>query len=464
MNLPHIKPSLGKQSLRAITQPIVVHRGQGRSTGADLATDFLFDQTMPVPDPSSSWRTLEVARKNLLNLPYSQLAQIALDLSPEVNKGLHDFLRFVNPSHVLSNSNPVAEQASNAFVSQLDTYYGSFRSHIDSLWSGIFLTGGSFPELILGAGGRAPLDLVFNDPSSARFRRERDPMRGPRWRLGQDTRYGFNYLDDSPLIKYLGFDRLTDNPFGRPIVGPAIHSSVFLLGLIQDLRRVIAKAGISKTDYSLDAEQLLALINRNPDIANSEEATADFIAEQIELIKGTLAGLEVDGDYVHASIVSVNHVTNPMMINMNGLSTVIETLQQNVVNGFKGISALLNIMNSTTETHIRSQLEYFVSALQSLQDEVAAMLSQFFDISNQVQGISGETEFKFRRQRSADKMAMAQIEQIRTDTVVNKVDSKFVKCYTICELSRVRMSRLSALWSAVWGGEIHIYDGSQVRA
>ena len=265
MNLPHIaEKGLGKQSLRALTNPIVVSRNTGQQTGLDLATDFLFDQTAPVPDPSASWRTLEVSRKNLLNLPYTQLAQVALDLSPEVNKGLHDFLRFVNPSHVLRNSNPDAERASHAFVSQLDTYYGSFRSHVDSLWSGIFLTGGAFPELILGAGGRSPLDLVFNDPSSARFRRERDPMRGPRWRLGQETRHGFNYLDDTPLVKYLGFDRLTDNPYGRPIVGPAVHSSVFLLGLIQDLRRAIANVGLSRTDYTLDAEELLMLIDVTP--------------------------------------------------------------------------------------------------------------------------------------------------------------------------------------------------------
>ena len=77
MNLPHINPSLGKQSLRALTNPLVVNRSSGRQTGLDLATDFLFDQTMPVPDPSSSWKTLEVSRKNLLNLPYTQLAQVA---------------------------------------------------------------------------------------------------------------------------------------------------------------------------------------------------------------------------------------------------------------------------------------------------------------------------------------------------------------------------------------------------
>ena len=431
MNLPHLQkppvtPTLSKDALRQLTTPIVVRRGQGRSTGLDLATDFLFDQTLAPPDPSASWRELEVMRSDLLNLPYSRLAQIALDLSPEVNKGLHDFLRFVNPSHVLRNSNPVAEQASHAFMRQLDTYYGSFRSHIDSLWSGIFLTGSAFPELILGEGGRAPLDLVFNDPGSARFRRERDALRGPRWRLGQETREGFNYLDDTPLVKYLGFDRLTDNPYGRPIVGPAVHSSVFLLGLIQDLRRVIVNVGLSRTDYSLDGEELLKMIGRNPEIANDSNATSQFIAEQIAKIRSVLSHLDVDEDFVHVSALKVNYATNPMTVNLSGLSTVVETLQQNVVNGFKGISALLNIMNSTTETHIRSQLEYFVSALQSLQDEVAAMLSEFFDIANQVQGISGETEFRFRRQRSADKMAMAQIEEIRTNTVVSKVDSMII--------------------------------------
>ena len=431
-SLPHIKQNgggqvaLGKQSLRALSNPIVVQRNTGRQTGLDLADDFLFDQTLPPPDPSSSWRVLESSRKNLLNLPYSQLAQVALDLSPEVNKGLHDFLRFVNPSHVLRNSNPVAERASLDFIKQLDVYYGSFSSHIDSLWSGIFLTGGAFPELILSPGGRAPLDLVFNDPSSARFRREQSPLRGAHPRLGQETRHGFNYLDDTPLVKYLGFDRLTDNPYGRPIIGPAVHSSVFLLGLIQDLRRAIAQVGLSRTDYVLEADELLKLIDRNPDIAGNDEATAQFINEHIDKVKAVLSNLDVDSDFVHLSTVKVQYATNPMTVNMNGLSTVIDTLQRNVVNGFKGISALLNIMNSTTETHIRSQLEYFVSALQSLQDEVATMLSQFFDIANQVQGISGETDFKFRRQRSSDKLAMANIEKIRTETVVNKVDSLII--------------------------------------
>ena len=212
-------------------------------------------------------------------------------------------------------------------------------------------------------------------------------MRGPRPRLGQETRHGFNYLDDTPLVKYLGFDRLTDNPVRQTDSrARSPFSSVFLLGLIQDLRRAIANVGLSRTDYTLEADELLKLIDRNPDIAGDDAATAAFINEHIDKVKGVLSNLEVDSDFVHLSTVKVNYATNPMTVNLNGLNTVIETLQRNIVNGFKGISALLNILDSTTETHIRSQLEYFVAALQSLQNEVAVMLSQFFDIANQVQG------------------------------------------------------------------------------
>ena len=426
MNLPHVKQNqLGPKSLRAITQPIVASRG-GRQTGEDLALNFLIGMDAPVPDPSSSWRSLQSQRKNLLDLPYPRLLQIALDLSPEVNKGLHDFLRFVNPGYILENDNEEALRATEQFIGMLDTYYGSFNSHVDSLWSGVFLTGALFPELVLDPSSRYPIDLVFNDPASARFRREPHPIRGNRWRLGQQTRFGYKYLDDNPLIKYLGFDRLTDNPYGRPIVGPAVYSSILLLGLIMDLQRAVANLGLSRMDYELDAEELLKLINMNPDIAGDDEATAQFINEQIEKIENVLANLDPDSDYVHLSTVKVNYARNPITLNLSGIETITNNLQRNVVNGFKGISALINVLDSTTETHIRSQLEFFVSSVQSLQSEVEDVLESYFDIGNQVQGLQGATRFRFKRQRTADRKAEAEIRKTETETTISKLDAGII--------------------------------------
>ena len=433
MNLPHLQQdqyrhkNLGRKSLRALTNPVIIKRGGGRQTD-----DVLDIQTSgagvaaAIPDPTNSWKTLEVQRQYLLNLPYSRLVEIALNLSPEVNKGLYDFLRFVNPSHVLDNESEVALRSTESFIGLLDRYYGSFKSHLDTLWAGVFLTGGMFVELVLDAGGRNPIDFVINDPMRARFLRERHPLRGTRWRLAQETLSGYKYLDDTDLVKYIGFDRLTDNPYGRPIVGPSVHASVFLLGLIQDLRRAIANMGLSRTDYELDAAELLRLIDRNPEIAGDDEATAQFITDQIDNVREVLGSLDVDSDYVHLSTVKVNYATNPMTVNLTGLNTVIDTLQRNVVNGFKGVSALVNVLDSTTETHIRTQLEYYVSALQSVQDEVADVIKQFFDIGNVVQGLESETTFRFRRQRTSDKKATAEIDALRTDTVIAKVTAGII--------------------------------------
>ena len=432
MNLPHLqstqaktKPNaIGPRTMRQLASPTMT--SGGRKTGEDLAVDLLFGTTAPRPEPSNSWRTLEAQRKNLLHLPYQRLTQIAIDLSPEVNKGLHDFLRFVNPGIILRNENPAAELATKELIMCLNRHYGSFRSHIDSMWSGVFLGGAVFSELVLDEGGMLPIDIVFNDPYTGCFTREKHPVRGSVWRLHQETYYGRSYMDDNPLIKYIGFDKLADNPYGRPIVGPAIHSSVFLLGLIMDLQRAVSRMGMSRMDYQIDAEQLLNIIDRNPDIAGDDEATAQFVTEQIEQVKSVIQGLEIDEDYVHMDTVQVNYASNPMTTNLNGIATAINTLQNNVVNGYKGISALINLLDSTTETHIRSQVEYYVSALQSFQDEASDMFQQFFDMANQVRGIQGETEFRFKKQRTMDKVAAADVEEKKTNIVISKVSSNII--------------------------------------
>ena len=319
MNLPHIHEennqpnlpvALGRKSLKAFSRPLQARRRETTPIISGIAT-AAWEEYAPLPNPTASWKTLETQRKHLLNLPYSSMLDIALDLSPQINKGLHDFVRFSNPGTFLDGE-PRALNATKAFIRQMDTYYGSYKSHIDSIFSGIFLTGGFFPELVLNEDSTAPVDIALNNPLLAKFRRRKDPLRGWVWELGQDDGFGgFTSFDETRLVKYIGFDRTVDNPYGRPMVGPAVHSALFLLGIISDLRRALANQGLSRIDYELQAEELLRLIDRNPDIAGDDEATAQFIEDQIDLISETLGSLDVDSDYVHLSTVKVNYATNP---------------------------------------------------------------------------------------------------------------------------------------------------------
>lgn len=432
MNLPHIqntnsKMALGKKTMRALSQPIAVRR-TGRQTVLDPQNDGMYglNGVLPLPDPTVSWRTLETQRKNLLNLPYTRLSTLALDLSPQINKGLWDFVRFGNAGVVIDDISDQAKESNIDFLKSIGRYYGNFKNHMDSMWADIFVYGAVFPELVLSDGARYAVDIALNNPLSGRFRYANDPVRGSIYEFGQETRHGWISHENSELVRYIGFGRIGNNPYGRPLIAPAIHASLFLLGLISDLRRMVANQGLSRMDYSLDVEEMLALIRQNPDIAGDDEATADFINSHIQEIKQVISNLDVDEDYVHLSTVEVNYANNTLHMNMQGLDTLVNTLKLDIVNGMKSVSGLSNLLDSTTETHITRQLEYFVASISSVQEEMADMMSDYLTIQNIVKGIMSEAQYQFKKQRTSDRRETAEIRKIETETVISKVDAGII--------------------------------------
>ena len=114
MNLPHIheehtqangRAKLGSKSLKAFSRPIQARRRETNPVVSSVGMQgSALEEYAALPNPGASWRTLETQRKYLLNLPYSSMLDIALDLSPQINKGLFDFLRFSNPGTFLDGT------------------------------------------------------------------------------------------------------------------------------------------------------------------------------------------------------------------------------------------------------------------------------------------------------------------------------------------------------------------------
>ena len=92
----------------------------------------------------------------------------------------------------------------------------------------------------------------------------------------------------------------------------------------------------------------------------------------------------------------------------------------------KSVATLSNVLDSTTETHGQLQLEYYVSAVQSFQQELASSLKEYFDCANQVRGIPSDLRFEFRRQRTADMMQLAETEKVQTETIIAKYESGLI--------------------------------------
>ena len=83
--------------------------------------------------------------------------------------------------------------------------------------------------------------------------------------------------------------------------------------------------------------------------------------------------------------------------NISGLDTIVDNLKIDVVNGMKGVAALSNLLNSTTETHGNLQVDFFVSAINSLQDEVGSVFKEYFDIGKQGAGHSQRDELSIQK-------------------------------------------------------------------
>ena len=68
-------------------------------------------------------------------------------------------------------------------------------------------------------------------------------------------------------------------------------------------------------------------------------------------------------------------------------------------------------------------MTFFVSAINSLQDEVGGILKEYFDIANQVQGIQSDILYQFKRQRAYDRKQFAEFIKLETETVLAKLEA-----------------------------------------
>lgn len=405
----------------------MVSRSSGRKTAEPIGGVVTWRSgvtaTYPREDPSQSWHTLNVQRRTALDMPFTALIQYAIDLSPELSKALADFQRFCNPARRVDNRHASGERGTLAFIAELDRMHGSFSSHCDTMFSSIFTTGALFLELILDSEARRPVDIAIVDPMTVEFRTKMDSERGNYPALYQYQNTGNPVdLSDYETVKYVAFDNLVGSPYGRPLIGGSVYAAMMLLGIIRDAQRVIANAGLSRMDYEVDVEELLRIIDRNPDIAGDDVATAQFIEDQLDTIKTVLEGLKPDDAFVHTSTVKVNYATNPMQLNTAGLTDTIQNLQRQIATGAKTYSILQNINDSTADTYAIRQMESYIAAIAAVQEDVAGVLDSFFDLANHAQGIRSESQFAFLKQRILDKKTLRETEQLEIENIARALE------------------------------------------
>lgn len=375
---------------------------------------------------TENWALMNMDSRYLARYSPIRLMEMMADLSPEVSRALWDFLRLCNPGWEVEAKRPGsdtkderAQGAITAFIASMADRYGSFDIVIGRLFMGPFLRGAICAELVLDERGRMPLDIATPDPSSIRFRRKADPVFGSVWQPGQ-WQQDFKPLD-IPTFRYVPIDPMPSSPYGRPLAAPALFTSVFLLGMLHDLKRVIQQQGYPRLDISVNIEQLLQSM---PGLGQNPTEFAEFAQSMVDSVQSVYENLQPDDAYIHTSNVQVNKPVGAVdASSLGGVDAVIVALERMAVRALKTMPLMMGITDNIGDAQATRMWEVHVAGVKSIQHYVETMLGRLFTLALQAQGIQADVEFEFAEIRASEQLRDAQTEAMRIANAKAKRDA-----------------------------------------
>ncbi len=399
----------------------------GGRVSLDTSTTYLgqIRVILPPPDAESTWSFADLDHDAIRRYSPAQLLQMLADLSPDVSRALWDFLRLCNPGWEATAFKPgtetqskPAQQALDAFMAVLHDLYGTVDVLIGRLFLGAFLRGAFMSELVLDATGRAPIDLATPDPYSARFERIVDPVRGAIWVLGQYQGAEFVELT-RPTIRYIPVDPFPGSPYGRPPASPAVFTTLFLLGLLHDLRRVVSQQGYPRIDIAMDLQRLKDTMPE--DIADDPALFGKWAEAMFATVRQAYARLKPDDAYIHSDVISVNRPVGAVdSSSLGAVDGLIQALERMSTRALKTVPLLMGITDGTSEANANRQWEVHAAGIKSIQHLCETMLERLFGLGLQAQGLQATVRFRFAELRAAEMLRDAQTEQLQISNAFQK--------------------------------------------
>jgi hypothetical protein len=365
-------------------------------------------------DPEGTWRVMNLDAQVMSKMPAPELMDLLIDVSPEVSKGLWDFLRMCNPGSDMKcydQNGEVYEEAKEAlqvFLNQLNLLYGSHNVVWNRLFLAAWVRGGIIGELVLDKRGRMPIDIATPDPSEFRFRQVDDEVRGDVWHLCQWQNGTLVDLDEYETIRYIPLDPMPGKPYGRPIAQASLFAGVFMIGLLHDLRRVIAQQGYPRLDIAVAMNAIRD--NIPDDLDEDSEDYWKYLTKAMEDVAAVYASLEPDDAYVHPDYVTVNKPVGAMNAEALGaVGGLIEAIERILTRATKSMPLQMGITDSVSEANANRQWEMQVAGIKAVQHIVENAIEHWLTIALQVQGIVAKVEFRFAELRASEEMRDEQV-------------------------------------------------------
>lgn len=418
------RPRRAKRAVPSIPMSSVI----GKQT-IDFKDDIVRNSLQSAMQLSSEerWRDHQLDDRTLDNISLARLIELICDLSPEVSKGVWDFLRLCNPGwsyKVLApqsdsdTENAAGKALVDEFIGLLVERHGSLDVVVNRLFLAAFTRGAFAVELVFGLDGRSAYDLATPDPDAFTFRRVDDAILRRRWQLGQYQGQEFVPLE-FPTIRYIPIDSWPGTPQGRAPISAALFGAIFLLGMLHDVRRVVSQQGWPRLDLELQLEAIAGSLPDN--VLSDPEEFKRHVEDAISQVKTVYSNLEPDDTYIHTNVVKLNRPVGAVDANsLRGVDALIVRVRELTVEGLKSIPLLHGLNDSVGEANANRQWEIHVAGIKSIQHLVESCLESLFGLVLRARGIQGRVDWKFAELRAAEMMRDAQTEKLKIDNEIRK--------------------------------------------
>lgn len=396
---------------RALSGTVAVSRGSdgGRLTldRPDLAMAAGW-AVLPVPDADLDWRLEHLDGWGFGRRSPAELLELLADASPDVSRALWDLLRFCNPGWDYTATRPGSQTQDKRAQANLDlilealkSTYGTADIVFGKLFFGAFLRGAFFGELVLDPSGLA-VDVATPDPKSVRFESVMDPVRGQIWRPFQWQQANKIYLD-IPTIRYVPVDPAPGSPYGRPLATPAIFVTLFALGLLHDLRRVVAQQGYPRLDITVSLEAIKKALPAalQGDMKKLQEVS-DSLCQQIAAHYSTL---KPDDAYVHNDAIIMNKPQGTVdTSSLGAIDGLVKYLEKLSIRALKVTPLAFGVSEGLSEASANRLAEGQAASYRSLQHLCESLLEYLFELGLQSMGTPASVSFKFAEIRKAEEL------------------------------------------------------------
>jgi hypothetical protein len=346
----------------------------------------------------------------------TKLMELLANYSPDVSRALWDFQRFCNPgweakAYKLGSESTIDKTAQEAltgpegFLKNLHGPYSEINVVpanviIGALFLSCFLRGALFSELILDESGQLPLELATPDPATVKFERAEEPPRGRVWKAYQWQGGQKVYLD-RPTISYIPIDPFPGSPYGRPLASPALFSTLFLLGLLHDLRRVVAQQGWPRLDIEISFDKLKEMMP--DDLQNDPSAAKEWVDGIVEEIKSFYASLSPDAAYVHLDVAKLNQPLGTVdASSLKGIDGIVGMLERMNIKALKSNALLMVYPEGIGEANSNRLWETHSAGVKSIQHPCEDMLARQCGLALRARGLAARVEFKFSELRASE--------------------------------------------------------------